>query len=66
MLVLSWNVVLNDTIVNRFRKAGVSISNQELGQTDDAGPFKELNKEISRLSDINSLNIKCHLTNYWG
>ena len=53
MLVSSWNVVLNETIVNRFRKAGV-ISNQELAQTDGDGPFKELNIKISRLKEINS------------
>ena len=54
MLVSSWNVVLNEAIVNRFRKAGDSTSNQELAQTDCDGPFKELNKELSRLNEINS------------
>ena len=44
---------MNETFVNRFRKAGVT-SNQELAQTDGDGPFKELNKEISHLREINS------------
>ena len=53
MLVSSWNAVSTETIVNCFRKAGISSSSQELAQTDGDDTFKELNEELSRLRKIN-------------
>ena len=53
MLVSSWNAVSSETIVNCFRKVGISSSSQELAQTDGDDPFKELSEELSRLREIN-------------
>ena len=53
MLVSSWNAVSTETIVNCFRKAGISSSSQELAQTDGDDPFKELSEELSHLREIN-------------
>ena len=42
MLVSAWNSVPGETIVNCFRKAGISAENQTAAIADDDDPFKEL------------------------
>ena len=39
MFVSSWNAVSTETIVNCFRKAGISSSSQELAETGGDDPF---------------------------
>ena len=49
MLVSAWNSVPEETIVNCFRKAGISAENQTAVIADDDDPFKELQEEIDTL-----------------
>ena len=49
MLVSAWNSVPEETIVNCFRKAGISAENQTAAIADDDDPFKELQEEIDTL-----------------
>ena len=49
----SWNAVSIETIINRSRKTGIIILSQALAPTIGSDLFKELNKEVSRLREIN-------------
>ena len=49
---------MTETIVNSFRKVRISSSSQELTQTHDDDAFKELNREPSRLREINPSKIE--------
>ena len=42
MLLSAWNAVSTETIVNCFRKAGISTANQEAVIADEDVPFKNL------------------------
>ena len=57
-VVSSQSAVLTETIVNSFRKVRISSSSQELTQTHDDDAFKELNREPSRLREINPSKIE--------
>ena len=47
MLVSAWNSVSIETIVNCFRKAGISPANQEAAVAEEEDdPFKALQEEI--------------------
>ena len=52
MLVSAWNAVSTETIVNLFRKAGISTANQEVAITDDNDPFKNLQNEVDALRNL--------------
>ena len=41
MLVFAWNSLSIETIVNCFRKAGISPANQEAAIAEEDDPFKE-------------------------
>ena len=47
MLVSTWNTVSTKTIVNCFRKAGISTTNQEAAIAEEDDPFKDLQNEIN-------------------
>ena len=49
----SWNAASIETIINRSRKAGIIILSQALAPTVGSDLFKELNKKVSRLREIN-------------
>ena len=49
MLVSAWNSVPEETIVNCFRKAGISAESQTAAIADDDDPFKELQEGIDTL-----------------
>ena len=49
MLVSAWNSVSTETIVNCFRKAGISRANQEATIAEEDDPFKDLQDEIDVL-----------------
>ena len=51
MLVSAWNSVSIETIVNCFRKAGISPANQEAAIAAD-DPFKDLQDEIDVLRNV--------------
>ena len=54
MLVSAWNSVSIETIVNCFRKAGISPTNQEAAIAEDDNPFKDLQDEIDVLRNVQS------------
>ena len=49
MLVLAWESVTEETIINCFSKAGISNDQQVAAINDDDDPFKALTKEIESL-----------------
>ena len=52
MLVSAWNSVSIETIVNYFRKAGISPANQEAAIAEEDDPFKDLQDEIDVLRNV--------------
>ena len=52
MLVSAWNSVSIETIVNCFRKAGISPANQEAAIAEEDDPFKDLQDEIDVLRNV--------------
>ena len=42
MLVSAWNALTTETIVNCFRKAGISAENQDAAIAEEDDPFKDL------------------------
>ena len=52
MLVSAWNAVSTETIVNRFRKAGISTANQEVAIADEDDLFKNLQNEVDALQNL--------------
>ena len=52
MLVSAWDALTPETIVNCFRKAGISSESQEAAIAEDDDPFKELQDEIDYLLSI--------------
>ena len=50
-LVSSWNAVSTETVVNCFKKAGISDSNQQMAEADD-DPFKSLAEELDCLREV--------------
>ena len=52
MLVSAWNAVLTETIVNCFRKAGISTANQEAAIADEDDPLKDLQNQIDALRNL--------------
>ena len=49
MLVLAWESVTEETIINCFSKAGISKDQQVAAINDDDDPFKALTEEIESL-----------------
>ena len=64
MLVSAWDALSRQTIVNCFRKSGISTESQEADIAEDADPFRELQDETDDLrsfqpnfiEEINVLN----------
>ena len=52
MLVSAWNSVSIETIVNCFRKPGISPANQEAAIAEEVDPFKDLQDEIDVLRNV--------------
>ena len=50
MLVSSWDEVQTKTIVNCFRKCGISVKDQELAMLDSEEPFKGIADDLEELS----------------
>ena len=51
MLVSAWNAAPNETIVNCFRKAGISNANQAAIAGENY-PFKNLQNEVGVLQNL--------------
>ena len=51
-LVLSWNAVSVETIVNCFKKANISHENQQTAVTNADDPFKSLKEELNNLCKL--------------
>ena len=49
MLVLAWESVTEDKIINGFSKAGISNDHQVAAINDDDDPFEALTEEIQSL-----------------
>ena len=60
-LVSAWNAVSTETIVNCFRKAGISNANQETVIDDEDNPFKDWQNENDALqkSSTTSCTRRC-------
>ena len=64
MLVSAWDALSRQTIVNCFRKSGISTESQEADIAEDDDPFRELQDETDDLrsfqpnfiEEINVLN----------
>ena len=54
ILVSSWEVVSAQTIVNCFRKAGITSEAQNAAITDADDPFSDLKQSLQQLHDIDS------------
>ena len=52
MLDSAWDAVSTETIVNFFRKAGISTANQEVAIADEDDSFKDLQNKINALRNI--------------
>ena len=52
MLVAAWDALTTQTIVNCFRKSGISIESQEAAIAEDHNPFQELQVEIDNLRSV--------------
>ena len=52
MLVSAWNALTTETIVNCFRKAGISAENQDAAIAEEDDLFKDLQDEIDALQTI--------------
>ena len=57
-LVSSWNAVSEETIVNCFRKANISSSNQRVAEADADDPFKSLLAELERLREVDPNSVQ--------
>ena len=52
MLVSAWDALSTQTIVNCFRKSGISTESQETTIAEDDDPFRELQDEIDDLRSV--------------
>ena len=52
MLISAWDTVSIETIVNCFRKAGISPANQEAAIAEEDDPFKDLQDETDVLRNV--------------
>ena len=52
MLVSAWDALSTQTIVNCFRKSGISTESQETVIAEDDDPFRELQDEIDDLRSV--------------
>ena len=52
MLVLAWDALLTQTIVNCFQKSGISTESQETATAEGDDPFWELQDEIDVLRSV--------------
>ena len=52
MLVSAWDALSTKTIVNCFRKSGISAESQETTPAEDDDPFWELQDEIDVLRSV--------------
>ncbi|XP_065651268.1 tigger transposable element-derived protein 4-like [Hydra vulgaris] len=53
-LVSSWNAVSKETVINCFKKAGISKTNKSIEEADDDHSFKFLTEELNRLRELDS------------
>lgn len=51
LLTAAWDCVSRETVVNCFKKAGISTENQELSQSDYDDPFKLLAEQLEEFQD---------------
>ncbi|XP_065672149.1 tigger transposable element-derived protein 4-like [Hydra vulgaris] len=51
-LVSSWNAVSKETVINCFKKAGISKTNKSIEKADDDHSFKFLTEELNRLREL--------------
>ncbi|XP_065650656.1 tigger transposable element-derived protein 4-like [Hydra vulgaris] len=51
-LVSSWNAVSKETVINCFKKAGISKTNKSIEEADDDHSFKFLTEELNRLREL--------------
>ena len=58
MLVLAWDALLTQTIVNCFQKSGISTESQVTARAEDDNPFWELQDEIDDLCSVQPNLIK--------
>ena len=52
MLVSAWDALSTQTIVNCFRKSGISTESQEIAIAEDDDPFRELQDETDDLRPV--------------
>ena len=52
MLVSAWDALSTETIVNCFRKSGISTESQETAIAQDGNPFRELQDEIDDFRSV--------------
>ena len=52
MLVSAWDALSTQTIVNSFRKSGISTESQETAIAEDDNPFRELQDKIDDLRSV--------------
>nr|XP_047138502.1 tigger transposable element-derived protein 4-like isoform X2 [Hydra vulgaris] len=51
-LVSSWNAVSKETVINYFKKAGISKTNKSIEEADEDHIFKFLTEELNRLREL--------------
>ena len=49
LLVSAWNEASQTTVVNRFKKAKISVKDQTIAVNDEDDPFKEINENLKEL-----------------
>ena len=55
MLVSAWNALTTETIVNCFRKAGISAENQDAAIAEEDDAFKDLQDEMMLYEQFNRI-----------
>ena len=63
-LFSSWNSLSKETIINCFKKAGISESSKQLAVTDADEYFKALTEDLSNLQEIDQNEVQEELNNY--
>ena len=63
-LFSSWNSLSKETIINCFKKAGISELSKQLAVTDADEYFKALTEDLSNLQEIDQNEVQEELNNY--
>ena len=62
ILAYSWEVVTKETIINCFKKAGITLAVQQAAIADSDDPFKDLQESLNDLRKADSSMVPADVT----